>query len=112
MDRVSKTLLALLVVFGVLTIASVALAVVEDRTPVLAQPSVSAQLDLPDGHERMLGIMRASTHSHHLERMRDDPEWRTLRDGSHTAHLEAYQAERDHMLGQSQAGVTTQEEAR
>jgi hypothetical protein len=98
MDRLSKTLLTLLVVFGVLTVASVAaLAVAEDRTPARARPAAMAQFDLPDGHERMLGIMRAGAHSHHLERMRDDPAWQALRDGSHTAHLEAYQAELDRM---------------
>lgn len=97
MDRLSNILLTLLVVFGVLTVASVALAVAEDRTPARAQPAATAQFDPPDGHERMLGIMRAGAHSHHLERMRDDPAWQALRDGSHTAHLEAYQAELDRM---------------
>jgi hypothetical protein len=85
-------------VLGLLTVASIALAAVEDRTPARAQPAVRARLDLPDGHERMLGTMRAGPHDHHLERMRDDPAWQALRDGSHTVHLEAYQAEVERML--------------
>jgi hypothetical protein len=103
MDRLSRRVPALTLVLGLLTLASITLAVVEDRTPARAQPTAMAQLDLPDGHERMLGIMRAGTPSHHLKRMRNDPEWQRLRDGSHAAHLEAYQAERDRMLGQPRA---------
>ena len=99
MDRLSRRVPALALVLGLLTVASITLAVVEDRTPARVQRSATALLDLPDGHERMLGTMRASSHSHHLERMRDDSAWLALRADSHAAHLEAYQAERDRMLG-------------
>ena len=101
MDRVSRNLLILLLVLGVLMVASVALAVAEERTPARAQPAVATRLDLPDGHERMLGVMRASSHSHHLERMRDDSDWQALRDSAHIRHLEVYQVESDRMLGRS-----------
>jgi hypothetical protein len=98
MDRLTKRLPIVVGVLGLLTVASITLAVLEDRTPARAQPSTTAQLDLPDGHERMLGIMRAGAHPYHLERMRNDPEWQALRTGLHTRHLEGYQAERDRML--------------
>jgi hypothetical protein len=98
MDRLSKAPLRLIVALGVLTVVSVALAVAEDRTPARAQPSVVTQFDLPEGHERMLSTMRASAHSHHLERMRDDADWQALRDPAHAGHLEVYQDEIDRML--------------
>lgn len=58
----------------------------------------------------MLEVMRASSHAHHLERMRDDPERRVLRDPAHVRQLEAYQDEVDRMLGRTGArGIPARE---
>lgn len=101
MDRLMRALVAVIAVGGALTMISVGLAIQDDRPPAAATPSLAAGSDLPADHGRMLGVMRAQPHEHHLEWMREDPDWRELRGPGHQRHLEDYQQDLDRMLGRS-----------
>ena len=101
LDRLLANLPAIIVVLSVMTVVSAGLVVADDR-PTSMDTGVTTQFDLPDNHERMLGVMRApNVPQAHLDAMAADPAWQELRDPAHTRHLEAYQQEADRQFGRA-----------